>query len=130
MSFLNANRLRISQYFNNLVSEIDLKTELALIYYKNDQALTSKINAKRETFLKEIRECEAFNVEALLESSKRTRKLSRMSSYSKSSVLLSQLHSYRRIRGRDLKIIILKKFVRLSVYLSVCLSVCLSVRLL
>jgi hypothetical protein len=65
MTFFDENKKRISQYFEILASAVNLKAEQAINAHKNNEKLSSEIIAKREAFLTEIRQCEAFDLQAL-----------------------------------------------------------------
>jgi hypothetical protein len=59
------NRLRVSEYFDGLVRELDLKVEHFIRDFKSDAHLVASANLQRERFIKEIRLCEAVNLQRL-----------------------------------------------------------------
>jgi hypothetical protein len=60
-------RLVISEYFDNLVSEIDFQTETAIRKNNQDDLRTKELNQRREIYLKAIRESEQVNLKHLNE---------------------------------------------------------------
>jgi hypothetical protein len=68
MSRLEENKEQISDYFSTLVNEVNAQIELELTSHKNVKEFTLDINAKRDAFIKEIRECEAFSLQAIVDS--------------------------------------------------------------
>ena len=59
------NKLRIINYFDALVSQVDLQIELYIAGYQhvaNSQTYIDKLNLTREEWIAEIRECETFNL--------------------------------------------------------------------
>jgi hypothetical protein len=64
---MHQNRLEVSQYFEALVSELDLHVELFIKDNIHNEPHVAEINKVREAWLKEIRECEEQNLSLLLE---------------------------------------------------------------
>ena len=62
---MNINRLEVSQIFDNVVSDIDLRVEQFIQDNSYDQALINEINLVREDYIKEARDCEAYNLSLL-----------------------------------------------------------------
>ncbi len=53
--------LALSEYFDGLVSELDLKIEIVIRDNIHDQELVGRVNLVRDEFIVAIRECEALN---------------------------------------------------------------------
>lgn len=62
---MNINRLEVSQIFENLVSDVDLRVEQFIHDNQNDQVQIDEINRVRKEYIQEIRECEAYNLSFL-----------------------------------------------------------------
>jgi Leucine-rich repeat (LRR) protein len=71
MTCLDEKKKRLNHYFDSLARDANLKADNELNVYKNNEEFSSKINAKREAFLAEIRQCEEFNLQALQGNSKK-----------------------------------------------------------
>jgi hypothetical protein len=64
----------ITKYFDDLINELDIYAENLIQANHRDEKLVAEINKQREEFIKEIRECESFNL-SQLESNKTRNKL-------------------------------------------------------
>jgi hypothetical protein len=59
---MNTNRLEVSQIFDRVVSDVDLRVEQFASNNKHKPELVESICSLREVWIKEIRECEAYNI--------------------------------------------------------------------
>jgi hypothetical protein len=60
---MNTNvRILITNYFDELTRDLDIKVERLIRDNNNDDELVANINRLRETFIAEIRACEAINL--------------------------------------------------------------------
>jgi hypothetical protein len=75
MYFLGANRLRIVEYFDELKAKVDICVETFIAANYQDKEKVAKTNEVRTEWLKEIDECEKFN---LIELKKREDKNSQL----------------------------------------------------
>jgi hypothetical protein len=62
---MHTNRLEVSQIFDRVVSDVDLRVEQFASSNKHKPELVERICKLREVWLKEIRECEAYNMSFL-----------------------------------------------------------------
>jgi hypothetical protein len=62
---MNINRLEVSQIFDRVVSDVDLRVEQFTSSNKQKPELVESICKLREVWIKEIRECEAYNMSFL-----------------------------------------------------------------
>jgi hypothetical protein len=62
---MNTNRLEVSQIFDRVVSDVDLRVEQFTSNNKHKPELVESICKLREVWIKEIRECEAYNLSFL-----------------------------------------------------------------
>jgi hypothetical protein len=62
MNFLGANRLRIVEYFDELKAKVDVCVETFIAANYQDKEKVAEINEVRTEWLKEIDECEKFNL--------------------------------------------------------------------
>jgi hypothetical protein len=62
---MSKHRLIISEYFENLIHELDVIVETLINACLNDTRLVDDLNKQRSAFIDEIRECEASNLSAL-----------------------------------------------------------------
>jgi hypothetical protein len=60
------NRMKLSDYFDGLVSDLDLQVELFIIKNIHCQRLVNEVNATRDVYIAEIRACEAYNMSLLI----------------------------------------------------------------
>jgi hypothetical protein len=56
------NKLKVCEYFDNLINRLDLVVETLISKSSDDPGLVDKFNKQRDEFLKEIRDVEAFNL--------------------------------------------------------------------
>jgi hypothetical protein len=54
--FIGKHRLRLSNYFDSLINEIDLFTEKKLQVIYSDEAKSIKLNQDREAMMKQIKQ--------------------------------------------------------------------------
>jgi hypothetical protein len=59
------NRVKLSDYFDGLVSDLDLQVELYIKKNIHCQRLVDEVNATRNVYIAEIRSCEAYNMSLL-----------------------------------------------------------------
>jgi hypothetical protein len=64
---LNPARLELVMYFDSLISQVDLNTEILLFSDQFEQAELDRINERRNFLIKEIKSVEAFNLKHLRE---------------------------------------------------------------
>jgi hypothetical protein len=57
--------IRLSEYFDDLISELDFAVETSIANNIKNEEFTSKLNAQREVFLKEIDQVKAFNLKLI-----------------------------------------------------------------
>jgi hypothetical protein len=57
--------MKLSDYFDGLVSDIDLQVELFIRNNLHCEQLVDEANAARDAYIAEIRECEAYNMSLL-----------------------------------------------------------------
>jgi hypothetical protein len=62
---MNKNKFRIQDYFDTLISRLDLAVETAISENHYDVNLINELNNKRDAFINEIRDVQAFNLKAL-----------------------------------------------------------------
>ena len=62
---MNKNKFRLHEYFDTLVSRLDLAVETAISENHHDVNLMNELNNKRDAFINEIRDVQAFNLKAL-----------------------------------------------------------------
>jgi hypothetical protein len=67
MNYIGANRLKIAHYFDGLKSKVDICVENFIAAHHQDKEQETKINQVRTGWLKEIDECEKFNLAVLEE---------------------------------------------------------------
>jgi methionine-rich copper-binding protein CopC len=75
MSFLGENRIRIAEYFDDLKAKLDVCVETCIAANHQDQETVARINKVRSEWLKEIDECEKFNLAKLEEREDKSLKL-------------------------------------------------------
>jgi hypothetical protein len=59
------NKIRISEYFDKLISKIDLAVETRAAKNQLDTSLLTSLNKQRDDFIKEINYVQAYNLRAL-----------------------------------------------------------------
>jgi hypothetical protein len=62
---MNANKIKLSNYFDNLINKLDLAVETTIKDYHFDDDLTAQFNNLRDVFLNEIRYVQSYNFRAL-----------------------------------------------------------------
>jgi hypothetical protein len=56
------NKFKIFDYFDGLVSKVDEKVERYIVANQDNQPRIDEVNAIRDKWIKELRECEAFDL--------------------------------------------------------------------
>jgi hypothetical protein len=62
---MNQSKLKVCEYFDNLVNRLDLAVEGAITDNYHDTNLEDELNKQRDVFIKEIRYVETYNLRAL-----------------------------------------------------------------
>jgi hypothetical protein len=59
------NKIKLIKYFDDLISELDLRVETAISNNCHDENLIAGFNKQRDVFINEIRYVEAYNLRSL-----------------------------------------------------------------
>jgi hypothetical protein len=62
---MSSNKLKVCEYFDNLISDLDLAVQTVIKYNYHDRNLVDGLNKQRDEFIKEIRELEAYNLRSI-----------------------------------------------------------------